>query len=307
MILLLMLFIIYVVSHYVVLLLLVYEYLLWSHVFAIICSSVGYFYVCFILFFFFCFKHNTAYEMRISDWSSDVCSSDLSAGWHQIANWITQDINAGRTVSSVQLPEWATRGSVWEAQGVHTAAGSWNPRQKRFEGRSILPVYERQVGAPRLVGETPSLETNVVYEDDAVRCWTLPAPHPRDVLLLSFKTKMHTLSPQVVQGIVHAVGLAEASYKALVIGQLDEPFSAGADLKAMLPAFAQGGAAAVEPIEREMQDMVMRLRYAQVPVVAALAGMALGGGCELSVHCATRVAHFETYIGFDWKSFVWGK
>src|SRR5690606_30086755 len=61
--------------------------------------------------------------------------------------------------------------------------------------------------------------------------------------------------------------------------------------------FQQGGPAAVEPIERDMQDMVQRLRYAQVPVVAALAGMALGGGCELSVHCARRVAHFETYIG----------
>src|SRR6185312_8110292 len=84
---------------------------------------------------------------------------------------------------------------------------------------------------------------------------------------------------------------------ALVIGQVDDPFSAGADLKAMLPAFAEGGAAAVEPIEREMQDMVLRLRYAQVPVVAAVAGLALGGGCELSVHCAKRVAHFETYIG----------
>src|SRR3546814_6616817 len=46
-----------------------------------------------------------------------------------------------------------------------------------------------------------------------------------------------------------------------------------------------------------MQAMSMRLRYAQVPVVAALAGLALGGGCELSVHCARRVAHFETYIG----------
>src|SRR5690606_28441293 len=112
------------------------------------------------------------------------------------------------------------------------------------------------------------------------------------VLIVSFKTKMNTLSPDVVRGIVHAVDLAEASYQALVIGQSGEPFSAGADLKAMLPAFEQGGAAAVEPIEREMQDMVLRLRYAQVPVVAALAGMALGGGCELSVHCARRVAHF---------------
>ncbi len=220
-----------------------------------------------------------------------------AAGWHDVANWITKDINAGKTLSNTPLPEWATRGPVWEAKGVHTQAGSWNPREKRYEGRSTLPVYERQVGAPRLVGEPASLEPVVVHEDDAVRCWTLPAPQPQDVLIVSFKTKMHTLSPGVVRGIVHAVDLAEASFKALVIGQLDDPFSAGADLKAMLPAFEQGGAQAVEPIELEMQDMVQRLRYAQVPVVAALAGMALGGGCELSVHCAKRVAHFETYIG----------
>ncbi|MDS1139979.1 3-hydroxyacyl-CoA dehydrogenase/enoyl-CoA hydratase family protein [Pusillimonas sp. SM2304] len=220
-----------------------------------------------------------------------------AAGWHEVAQWIEEDIKAGKTLSGAPLPDWVTRGPVWEARGVHTAAGSWNPRDKRFEGRSTLPVYERQIGAPRLVGETSSLEQNIVYENDAVCCWTLPDPHPGDVLIVSFKTKMHTLSPDVVRGIVHAVDLAEASYQALVIGQLDEPFSAGADLKAMLPAFEQGGAAAVEPIEREMQDMVLRLRYAQVPVVAALAGMALGGGCELSVHCAKRVAHFETYIG----------
>lgn len=220
-----------------------------------------------------------------------------AAGWHDVANWIQQDIQAGKTLSSEPLPQWAVRGPVWQAQGVHTPAGSWSPREKRYEDRSALPVYRRQIGAPRLVGESASLTPAVVYENEAVRCWTLPAPHPQDVLILSFKTKMHTLSPGVVRGIVHAVDLAEASYKALVIGQLDDPFSAGADLKAMLPAFLEGGAAAVEPIEREMQDMVLRLRYAQVPVVAALAGLALGGGCELAVHCARRVAHFETYIG----------
>src|SRR5690606_308774 len=216
-----------------------------------------------------------------------------AAGWQQVTKWIQQDIHDGKTLSNAPLPEWATQGPVWEARGVHTPTGSWNPHDKRFEGRSTLPVYERQIAAPRLVGEADSLESTTVYEDDAVRCWTLPAPHPADVLILSFKSKMNTLGPDVVRGITHAVDLAEASYSALVIGQLGEPFSAGADLKAMLPVFGQGGAAAVEPIEREMQDMVLRLRYAQVPVVAALAGMALGGGCELSVHCAHRVAHFE--------------
>src|SRR5690606_8194727 len=192
---------------------------------------------------------------------------------------------------------WVFNGPVNDAQGVHTAKGSWNPTAQAFQPRTGLPVYQRQVGAPRLVGESSDLDAQTVYEDDAVRCWTLPAPHPSDVLIVSFKTKMHTLSPDVLKGVQHAVDIAEGSFSALVIGQLADPFSAGADLKSMLPLFESGGPGAVEPIERAMQDMVLRLRYAQVPVVAALAGMALGGGCELALHCARRVAHFETYLG----------
>lgn len=220
-----------------------------------------------------------------------------AAGWHDIALWINEDIAAGKTLSTAALPAWVTSGPVWEAAGVQTAQGSWNPGKQYFEGSSLLPVYQRQIGAPRLVGEPDSADILVIYEDEAVRCWTLRHPHPDDVLLLSFKTKMHTISPQVGRGIMHAVDLAEASFKALVIGHTDDPFSAGADLKAIMTSYAQGGVVAVEPMQREMQDMVMRLRYAQVPVVAAMAGLALGGGCELAVHCASRVVHFESYIG----------
>jgi 3-hydroxyacyl-CoA dehydrogenase len=77
----------------------------------------------------------------------------------------------------------------------------------------------------------------------------------------------------------------------------DEPFSAGADLQSMLPAFMTGGAKAIEEVEAELQRIFLKLRYANVPVVAAMRGLALGGGCELSVHCAKRVLHMETYVG----------
>ena len=220
-----------------------------------------------------------------------------SAGWREVAQFIADDIESGKAIASAPLPDWVFNGPVDQAQGVHTAKGSWNPAAQAFEPRSALPVYQRQVAAPRLVGEADSLGEDVVFEDDAVKCWTLPAPHPTNVLIVSFKSKMHTLSPEVMKGVEHAVDLAEGSFGALVVGQLADPFSAGADLKSMLPLFASGGPKAVEPVERAMQEMVLRLRYAQVPVVAALAGMALGGGCELALHCARRVAHFETYMG----------
>jgi len=94
-----------------------------------------------------------------------------------------------------------------------------------------------------------------------------------------------------------AIDLAEAEYQGLVIWSGDEPFSAGADLQALLPAFMAVGVAAVEDAEGFMQQMMLRLRYASVPVISAMRGLALGGGCELAVHSARRVAHMETYVG----------
>jgi 3-hydroxyacyl-CoA dehydrogenase len=74
-------------------------------------------------------------------------------------------------------------------------------------------------------------------------------------------------------------------------------FSAGADLQAMLPAFMVAGISAIDGAEHEMQQAMLRLRYASVPVVSAIRGLALGGGCELAVYSARRVAAMESYVG----------
>jgi len=100
-----------------------------------------------------------------------------------------------------------------------------------------------------------------------------------------------------VEGLLRALELAQQSYQGLVIWSGDEVFSAGADLQAMLPAFMAGGVGAISGAEAEMQGLMLALRYSDIPVVSALRGLALGGGCELALYSSKRVAALETYIG----------
>lgn len=221
------------------------------------------------------------------------------AGWKQVATWIQEDIDAGKALSKAPLPEWVFKGPVADAGGVHTAEGSWSASAKKFIPRRKLPVYERQFFPEDVLGaKAPAFETagTTLHEDDAIRLWTLDGADG-DVLIASIKTKMHAISPDVAEGLAMGVDLAEKSYKGMVIWSNDEMFSAGADLQAMLPAFMMGGAKAIEGAEAELQNVMLKLRYAAVPVVSAIRGLALGGGCEMAVYSAKRVAAMESYIG----------
>lgn len=218
------------------------------------------------------------------------------AGWLQVAQWIQEDIEAGKALSKAPLPEWVFQGPVAEAGGVHTEQGSFNPTTGRFEQRRVLPVYERQLFPELLRGEGgPRFQTagTTLHEDKNVRLWTLDD----EVLVVSLKTKMHVISPEVCEGLQQAIELAEKEFQGLVIWSGDEPFSAGADLESTLPAFMAVGVAAIEDAEGFMQQTMLRLRYASVPVVSGIRGLALGGGCELALYSAKRVAAMESYIG----------
>lgn len=218
------------------------------------------------------------------------------AGWLQVAQWIAEDIEQGKTLSKAPLPAWVTKGPVADAGGVHTAEGSFNPTSGKFEARRVLPVYQRQIFPELLRGEAgPRFETTgkTLHEDDSIRLWTLDD----QVVIASIKTKMHAISPEVCEGLMQAVELAEKDYQGLVIWSGDEPFSAGADLQSMLPAFMVVGVSAIEDAEGFMQQTMLRLRYSTVPVVSAVRGLALGGGCEMAVYSSKRVAAMESYIG----------
>ncbi len=233
------------------------------------------------------------------------------AGWLQVAQWIQQDIDDGKALCKEPLPDWVFSGPVAQVGGVHTPQGSWSASRQQFIPRRRLPVHARQHFPQDVLGAgAPAFATagNTLYEDEAIRLWTLTEASSvtgqsgadsqnSDVLIASIKTKMCALSPQVAQGLARGVALAETSYSGLVIWSGCELFSAGADLQGMLPAFMAGGAAAIDSAQRQLQQLMLSLRYAAVPVVSAISGLALGGGCELALHSARRVAALESYIG----------
>jgi 3-hydroxyacyl-CoA dehydrogenase len=219
-----------------------------------------------------------------------------AAGWKQVAEWVKADIDAGKTLSSAPLPAWVFEGPVAENGGVHSKDGSWSAKEGRFKPRAKLPVYERQAFPESLVGEgsvEPLKAGTEEFKNDEVRVWSLDG----EVLIASIHCKLHLISPTVTEGLLKAVEIAEAKYKGLVIWSPDDVFSAGANLEALMPVFMAKGAKGIAPEEKKLQDMMLRVRYASVPVVAAMRGLALGGGCELAVHCARRVAHMESYVG----------
>jgi 3-hydroxyacyl-CoA dehydrogenase len=230
------------------------------------------------------------------------------AGWLEVANMVKEDIDAGKALCSAPLPDWVFNGPVAEsnngAGGVHTPQGSWNPTTGQFVPVRNLPVYARQHFPESVLGaNAPSAATagTTLHEDEAIRLWTLDAdqdgPSGGQVLIASIKTKMHAIGPGVVEGLMMAQEMAEKDYQGLVIWSPDEMFSAGADLQSMLPAFMMAGVSAIDGAEAEMQQAMLKLRYSNVPVVSAVRGLALGGGCELAVYSSKRVVAMESYMG----------
>lgn len=118
-----------------------------------------------------------------------------------------------------------------------------------------------------------------------------------EVIGLEFHTKMNSLGQEVVEGINTAITMAEKSYKGLVIGNEGGNFSAGANLAMLYMYAGDQDFDEINLMIAQFQDTMLRARFSSVPVVVAPHNMALGGGCELSLHADAVQAHAELYMG----------
>ncbi len=117
------------------------------------------------------------------------------------------------------------------------------------------------------------------------------------VLAVEFHSKMNTIGGDTVQMLAAGVKEATANFAALVVGNDATDFSAGANLMLVLLEAQEGNWDEIDAMVRAFQRATLALKYADVPVVVAPAGLALGGGCEIVLHGNCVQAAAESYIG----------
>ena len=217
------------------------------------------------------------------------------AGWKQVAEWVKADIDAGKALSKAPLPAWVfdgqrdgacTRPKARGAPKHGTYVAAQHPAGLPAPALPRERARRRRRGAADRAAPSSSRTTRCASGRSTARC-----------VIASITAKLHLISPTVAEGLQKALELAEQSYKGLVIWSPDDVFSAGANLEALMPVFMKSGAKGIAPELKKFQDFMLRVRYAQVPVVSAVRGIALGGGCELAVYSAKRVAAMESYMG----------
>ena len=117
------------------------------------------------------------------------------------------------------------------------------------------------------------------------------------VLAVEFHSKMNAIGGDTIQMLQEGVREASKNFTALVVGNEAAHFSAGANLMLVLLEAQEENWDEIDLMVRAFQQSTMALRYADVPVIVAPAGLALGGGCEIALHADRVQAAAETYMG----------
>lgn len=205
----------------------------------------------------------------------------------------------------------------WDAVGVEEAVSQMekmgitpNPWVKEMLAAGIKSFYKVEKGAKyyydiasktyhMVPGSDEVLSLETLREENTV--WKNAGATIVDlgdgIINLEFHTKMNTIGAEVIEGINKAIDLAEENYKGLVIYNDGDNFSAGANVGMIFMMAAEQEYDELNFAIKTFQDTMMRVRYSSVPVIVAPHNLALGGGCEMSMHADKVIAHAETYMG----------
>ncbi|RMF41752.1 MAG: 3-hydroxyacyl-CoA dehydrogenase/enoyl-CoA hydratase family protein, partial [Anaerolineae bacterium] len=187
------------------------------------------------------------------------------------APWVDEMLAAGIT-------------SFYQYEGTRRV-GVYAPAQKGyqpFEASPMTIILKDEKAAGKVIAENPG--ATLVDLGDGVAC-------------VEFHTKMNALDDDIFNMLIEAMDRAETGFEGLVIGNDADNFSAGANLFMVVMAAKMGAWDQLDEAIRKLQNLNMRMRYFPKPVVVAPAGLALGGGAEITMHGSRVVASVELYTG----------
>lgn len=234
---------------------------------------------------------------RIPEISNDLYKIDdaikAGFGWElgPFETWDILGFKQGKDLvekAGKKLPTWV---GEMEAAGFTSFYKSENGKRLYYNQQS--KSYEVIPGTEDLVSLQALRVSNKVWGNSDVTLVDLGD----GILNLEFHTKMNTIGGGVIEGINKSIELAEKEYKGLVISNTGGNFSAGANVGMIFMMAAEQDYDELNFAVKAFQDTMMRVRYSNIPVIVAPHNMALGGGCELSMHSDKVVAHAELYMG----------
>jgi 3-hydroxyacyl-CoA dehydrogenase len=193
----------------------------------------------------------------------------MKAEGHEIASWVTEMIEHGET-SFYSVKEGATHYYDIPAK-----------KQVKKPGQDSFIILDN------------IRKSNQVWKNSGAVIEDLGD----GILNLEFQSKMNTIGGDVLAAINKAIDLAEKNYQGLVVGNQAANFSVGANIGMIFMMAAEQEYDELNMAIKYFQDTMMRMRYSSIPTISAPHGMALGGGCEISLHADKVVAAAETYMG----------
>lgn len=205
---------------------------------------------------------------------------------------------------------WQTIGVKQVLQDAEKAGVTISPWVKEMTEKGVESFYQIKEGKRYCYNPATGEVEKIMTNERIIHLSNIPASdivwqnknvivrHIGDgILCCSWNTKMNTIGSEVIQGLHKAMDIAESSYKGLVLYNDSENFSAGANVGLIFMLAAEQEYEELDMAVRAFQNTTMRLRTCNVPVIAAPHALALGGGCEISMHCDKVIAHAELYMG----------
>ncbi len=163
----------------------------------------------------------------------------------------------------------------------------------RYQYDLVNGKYVAIAGDPRLFNIKKADEDLEVEGNSNATLWDVGD----GVAMLEFHTKMNALDDEIVEMMNTSMEIVDEEFEGLIIANQAPNFCVGANIFVVMLGAQAKAWDKLEETERKWQQTFMDLKYFHKPVVAAPAGMALGGGCEVVMHAQAVQAYVESYVG----------